>query len=415
MLLSLGFAALSVARAEELPGDHAVDVYLFWHQGCPHCETQIESLNVLAARDAGVRAHYFELGQEPNQRAYVETVRLLGIRELLVPLTVVGQAAHIGAFGGVTAGGDPLQESIARCRRTSCTNVVGPLARRLGAVDDPRLAVQTIGVRAEDPPQASASPHSAADSAPGSVVRLPWVGELDLRALSVPVLTVVLAAVDGFNPCATWVLVFLISMLLGQPDRARRWLLGGAFLLTSAAVYYAVIAAWLSALLLLGAQTWLRVVIGAVALVGGVFYLREYVRNPQAICHVAGESRRQRIMQRMRAATTEPRFLLALGAIVLIAIGVNFIELICSAGIPAVYAQVLALTPMPRWQHYAWLGLYVLVFLADDLALFALAMLALDKSGLGERYAHHALLIGGFVLVGVGILLMLRPQWLLFG
>jgi Na+-translocating ferredoxin:NAD+ oxidoreductase RnfA subunit len=246
-------------------------------------------------------------------------------------------------------------------------------------------------------------------------VRLPGVGEIDLRALSLPALTVVLAAVDGFNPCALWVLAFLIGLLLGLQDRARRWLLGGAFLLTTAVVYYLVMAAWLGALLVIGASAWLRNGIGLVALAAGAYYVQEYLRHPEALCRVAGEARRQRIMARLRAASAEPSFLAALAAIIVIAVGVNLIELLCSAGIPAIYTQILALTPMPAWQHHAWLALYVLVFLLDDLALFVGAMLALEVTGAGTRYAHRAQLVGGVVLLTVGVLLILRPEYLYFG
>jgi cytochrome c biogenesis protein CcdA len=415
VLMLLAGSGLPTARAQGASGSGSADVYLFWHRGCPHCETQIESLMSLAERDGRVRPHYLELGNDANRAAYTEAVERLGVRELLVPLTVVGETAHVGAFGGVTAAGDPLSASIEQCIRAQCVDVVAPLIARFAAVDDPQLASFAIGEQGAASARRDSVREDTNTSPPGAIVRLPWFGELDLRALSLPVLTVVLAAVDGFNPCAMWVLVFLISLLLGQQDRARRWLLGGAFLLTSAIVYYAMVAAWLSLLLLLGVQTWLRIGIGMLALVGGTFYLREYWLNPQAICHVASDSRRHRIMRRMRAAAAEPRFALALVAIVFVAIGVNFIELVCSAGIPAVYTQVLALTPMPRWQHYAWLALYVLVFLADDFVVFALAMLALDKTGLGARYAHHSQLVGGVVLVAVGVLLMLRPDWLLFG
>jgi hypothetical protein len=139
------------------------------------------------------------------------------------------------------------------------------------------------------------------------------------------------------------------------------------------------------------------------------------LRHPEALCRLANQSRRTRILARLRAAVAEPRFLSAVAAIVVLAAGVNFIELLCSAGIPAVYTQILALTPMPAWQHYAWLALYVLVFILDDLAIFVGAMVTLEATGVAGRYAHHAQLVGGVALLVVGALLVLRPEWLLLG
>jgi hypothetical protein len=212
-----------------------------------------------------------------------------------------------------------------------------------------------------------------------------------------------------------WVLVFLIGLLLGFRDSARRWMLGAAFLLTTAIVYYAIIAAWLGALLVFGLIAWLRVGVGVLAIAGGTYYVHGALRHPELVCRLAKDARRERILARLRSAVAEPRFLVATAAIVLLAAGVNFIELLCSAGIPAVYTQVLALTPMPAWQYYAWLALYVLVFIADDLAIFIGAMVTLEASGAVGRYAHHAQLVGGATLLAVGALLVFRPDWLLFG
>jgi hypothetical protein len=129
---------------------------------------------------------------------------------------------------------------------------------------------------------------------------------------------------------------------------------------------------------------------------------------------VIGTERRQRIMTGLRAAAGEPRFVAAVAAVIVLAIGVNFVELLCSAGIPAVYTQILALTPMAAWQYYAWLAAYVLVFLADDVAIFVTAMLTLQIAG-AHRYAHRAQLVGAVVLLIIGALLILRPEWLVFG
>jgi hypothetical protein len=326
-----------------------------------------------------------------------------------VPLIVIGATAIEGFLDAATTGRS-IEDLVARCRASVCPSAIARSGEELRLVDDRALALAEIGRE---------TARETAEAAPsgGGAVRfsVPWLGEIDLRTLSLPVLTVVLAAADGFNPCAMWVLVLLIGLLLGLRDPARRWLLGAAFLLTTAVVYYAIIAAWLGALLVFGLVTWLRVAVGALAIAGGAYYVHGALRHPEVVCRLAKDSRRERILARLRTAVAEPRFLVAAAAIIVLAAGVNFIELLCSAGIPAVYTQVLALTPMAAWEYYAWLALYVLVFIADDLAIFIGAMFTLEASGAAGRYAHHAQLAGGVVLVGIGALLVLRPDWLLFG
>jgi glutaredoxin len=386
-------------------------VFLFWRQGCSHCERAIAYLAEAESRAGAIDVRYYELNSSANRQLYRAAVERLGLLRIGVPLIVIGDQPIVGYLDDSTTGRE-IEDLIALCRRDTCANALASLPARSTAEDDPTLALAEVAAQTAPPAVPAATPEATSNA---MRIRLPVIGEVDLRALSLPLLTVTLGAVDGFNPCAMWVLVFLTGLLLGLQDRARRWLLGGLFLMSTAAAYYMVVAAWLNTLLILGLIDWLRVAIGIVALAGGVYYVHEYFRHPELLCRVANASRRERVTARLKAAVTEPRFLTAATAIVVLAVGVNFIELLCSAGIPAVYTQILALTPMPAWQHHAWLALYVLVFLLDDLAVFAAAMITLEVTGAGSRYAHHTQLVGGVTLAILGVLLVFRPQWLQFG
>lgn len=120
-------------------------------------------------------------------------------------------------------------------------------------------------------------------------------------------------------------------------------------------------------------------------------------------------------MDAFRAVVTQNSFVLSVLGIVALAFAVNLIELLCSAGLPAVYTQVLALSQLPLWGYYGYLGLYVLVFLIDDLAIFATAMIAARVTGLTGAYTRMSHLIGGLVLLVIGAILILRPELLSFG
>ena len=105
----------------------------------------------------------------------------------------------------------------------------------------------------------------------------------------------------------------------------------------------------------------------------------------------------------------------ALAGIIALAVAVNLVELLCSAGLPVVFTQILALNNLPTWQYYAYLILYIFIFILDDLIVFILAMLTLKMTGLGNKYARYSHLIGGAVMVIVGLLLIFKPEWLMFG
>jgi hypothetical protein len=357
----------------------------------------------LQAEETGIDVHRREISaSEQNRRLFIALNQALGVERPAVPVIVIGDRVIVGYLDDSTTG-TAIRAAVSGCRETACPNVVALLEETL------RSEVEADGSRVPAtgrPVEAPGIPHS---------LTLPLIGEVATAELSLPLLTVVLAAVDGFNPCAMWVLVFLIGLLVGMKDHWRMWLLGGVFLLASAMVYFVFMAAWLNLFLLLGALVWIRIVVGVLALGGGAFYLREYVLSAEDVCKVTTPLQRRRIMEGLKRAVREQRLLLALGGIVALAVAVNLIELICSAGIPAIYTQVLALSDLPGWQYYLYLLLYILVFLLDDVLVFAISIATLQATGLTAKYSRYSHLIGGAVLCAIGALLLLRPEWLTFG
>jgi glutaredoxin len=374
----------------------AVDIYAFVSDGCPHCEKAVEFLRRQAQPVDGVRLHVLELTHSAaNRELFAAAMAAVGGRDTGVPTVLIGSRYVVGYYDDASTGAGYLA-LIEDCRARGCTDPVAGL-----------LAAQPL-------PGASAAAQAAPSPALPGRIRVPLLGEIDAGRLSLPALTVLLAALDGFNPCAMWTLVFLIGLLLGLRDRTRMWVLGSAFIAASAFVYFLFMAAWLNLLLFLGAVVWVRAAIGVVALGGGAWCVREYFVNREAVCKVTAPARRREVFARLRALASEPSFMLALAGIVLLAFAVNLVEAVCSAGIPAVYSQVLALNRLPAWQYAAYIALYILVFMADDLLVFFAAMKTLQITGLSSRYTRASNLLGGVVLLALGALLLLRPDLLMF-
>jgi glutaredoxin len=381
---SIRFAAAMLAIVAALLSSCAaaapVEVRVFWRAGCTHCEREIAFLERLSAANPEVRVVALEVSGHPENAALmVREARRLGIEAGSVPLTIIGDRAWIGYLDDATTGRE----------------------------------IEAYINREGRPPAAS----SEAGSAPGlpRALRLPLLGEVGTANLSLPMLTVLLAAVDGFNPCATWVLVFLLGLLAGMKDRARMWLLGVAFVAASALVYLLILGAWLNLLLLAGSLALVRIVIGIVALAGGGYYLKEFFTNADMQCKVTAPERRRRVLDRLKQLAQDRGLAAAIGGIVLLAFAVNVVEFMCSAGIPAVFAQVLALSALGPWEYFGYLLLYVAVFMLDDLVILVAALKALEVTGLTTRYARWSNAIGGAALLAIGAMLVLRPEWLAFG
>jgi glutaredoxin len=298
LVLLLGALAkptpIGASRAAE-PSE-TVTIHVFWQSGCPYCSEAKDALAEAYGQDDRVTIRLLEIGRDRYvDELFERALGYFGFNQGGVPLVVIGDRALMGfSSGGRSL--DAYAALVARCQRDGCRDVMSDLA---GA---------TSSQNASDEPLAG-SPDGVV-SVP-QTISLPLVGVLDTQTLSLPVMTVLLAAIDGFNPCAMWVLVFLVGLLIGLESRRRRWALGGVFLAATAVMYFAVIAAWFNVVTFLGAASWLRYAIGALALWAGFYFLREYWTKPDAACRVTDPGQRQRIMGAFRATVANNSFVLA--------------------------------------------------------------------------------------------------------
>ena len=369
-----------------------INVYFFWAKGCPHCSNEKPFLEKLEQRYDGLKIHSFEV---TNNRDNVSLLQRIG-KELDVdvsgvPFTVVGSHYFSGWYNEEITG-VAIEEAVKCALLDGCYDVVGNLITPI-----------------------TPAPKSRDSKAIPETIKLPIFGEIETKSFSLPVLTIVFAALDGFNPCAMWALLFLISLLLGMENKRRMWVLGSAFIAASAFVYFLFMSAWLELFLFLGFIFWFRIIIALVALAAGVYNLREYFINKEGVCKVTGGNKKRKLFEKLKVITQKKQFWLALGGIIILAFAVNLVELICSAGLPAIYTQILTLTELAKWQYYLYLLLYIFIFMLDDLLVFFIAMATLQITGVASKYSRWSHLIGGVLMFIIGLLLILRPEWLMFG
>lgn len=376
----------------KIEAQEKVSLHLFWAYGCPHCEEEKIFLNNLKDQYPELTIKAYEVtSNRPNSILLEKTGEALGINISGVPFTIIGQDYFIGYESDETTG-RRIEETIRLATENDHDDLVGNL-----------LSVE------------QSNQNEQAQVKGADAIRVPIFGDLEVASLSLPLLTFVVALLDGFNPCAMWTLIFLISLLLGMKDKKRMLILGTAFIVTSGAIYFLFLSAWLNLFLFLGWVTWIRILIGLIALVAGGYYLRDFWVNREGVCPVTGNQKRQKIFQKIKAITQKKQFLLALLGIILLAVAVNAVELVCSAGLPAIYTQVLSLANLPTWQYYLYLLFYVIIFMIDDLFVFFAAMITLRVTGIQTKYARYSHLIGGLLMLVIGLLLLFKPEVLMFG
>jgi glutaredoxin len=250
-------------------------------------------------------------------------------------------------------------------------------------------------------------------STPVETIETGLFGTLSVSRLGLPLFTVALGLLDGFNPCAMWVLLFLLSLLVRLQDRRRMALIAGTFLLVSGAVYYAFMAAWLNVFLLVGMSTVVRIALGGAALAIGAINVKDFLRPAYGFSLSIPASAKPGIYARIRAVMQAGTLAPALAAVVALAVVVNFIELLCTAGLPAMYTAILTQHDLAPSAHYAYLGLYIVAYMADDSLMVATAVVALSSRRLTEHAGRWLKLASGVVMLALGATMIVRPEWLL--
>lgn len=237
-------------------------------------------------------------------------------------------------------------------------------------------------------------------------------GTLSVDRLGLPLFTLAIGLLDGFNPCAMWVLLFLLSMLVHLHDRKRMALIAGTFVVVSGAVYYAFMAAWLNFFLVVGMTTGLRIILSIIALAIGWINVRDYLGSTERFALSIPEAAKPSIYSRVRRVLQAETLVLSMTGVAALAVMVNFIELLCTAGFPAMYTAILTQQGLPPAGYYAYLGLYILGYMADDSVMVATAVLALGSRRLTERSGRLLKLVSGLVMLLLGLIMIMKPAWL---
>lgn len=386
LLLPLG------VKAEE----KVIDIHLFYSITCPHCKEEKAYLSELEKSDSSVRVHLYEVTKNKENRALLDKVQeLIDGETPYVPYTVIGSKYRVGFSNSTKL---EIENIIKSYKKGDYVDIVSGI--ELGEINDDNIEEYI----------------SKSNVEVDNHVDLPVLGKVDPKKVSLPLIAVIIGLVDGFNPCAMWVLIFLISMLLGMKDKKKMWYLGSLFIGTSAAVYLLFMVAWLNFVMRVTEIRWIQIVIAVVALVGAVINIRSYLkeRKKDTGCQVVDDKKRKKIFERIKKFTHEKSLLLASLGVIALAISVNVVELACSAGLPVLFTNILALNEVSTEMSSLYILIYIFFFMLDDLIVFNVAMFTLKVTGVTTKYTKYTHLIGGLIMLIIGILLILKPEWVMF-
>lgn len=377
-----------------------VNIYLFHSYTCKHCKEEIKLLDELEKEYDNIKVYKYEVNENGNGELLKNISEIMGSKVTGTPYTIIGNKVFSGYDYENSKG--RFKGAIEYYSKYGYEDKVGEYISS--------IPLPSYEVKDTDP-----DVDEYINDYISYKVKLPLIGEVKLKNLTLPLITVVIGLADGFNPCAMWVLLFLISMLIGMKDKKRMWILGSTFLLTSALIYLIFMMSWLNLANLLISVVWVRVIIAIVSLVGGIINLRGYIKHRKVSgCDVVDDKKRNKIITRIKKFTTEKNFWLAILGVIVLAISVNVVELACSAGLPVMFIEILSLNNLTAIEEIIYIVLYMLFFLLDDFVVFVIAMTTLSLTGVSSKYGNLSKLIGGILMLLIGLLLMFKPEWIMF-
>lgn len=452
----------------------ALTMTVFVRNGCPRCARAKSFLPSVQRRYPALRLVYREITTDRYASSDLEKLsRTYGQRAVSVPVFHFCQQMVVGFDREETSGKSLLQKLdywTHRCRQDDVSFLesatlpeqvggetcpcVSPVRVMTGSLFGAPWALQQVSTllqvsneadEADDtsefedelpplpppppgppPPPLDGDPSDLEGGAPPSLpppptspmeesemIRLPVFGEVDASRVGLPLFTIAVGLVDGFNPCAMWVLLFLLSILVNLKDRWKILAVAGTFVLISGLAYFAFMAAWLNVFRWVGLLRPVQIALGLLAIFVGGVHIKDFFAFKHGLSLSIPESAKPGIYARVRQIVNAENLFGAIVGASILAVMVNIVELLCTSGLPALYTSILAMQQLPVWHEYLYLALYNLAYMFDDSLMVGVVVITLGRHKLQETQGRWLKLVSGLVIFVLGVIMLVRPELLL--
>lgn len=366
----------------EIDDDEVVlDLYFVWSSTCPHCRKAHPFIESLEAKYPWLRVHWLQVDTAdpaPTELA-IDMAASIGRVIQGVP-TFMWCENLVSGYDNDEGMGAALEESLLECRAG------------LTPTTDPATAISPSGEDGDD------------------TVAIPIVGDVDAASVSLPTFTVLIAAVDAFNPCAFFVLLFLLSLLVHARSRLRMAIVGGTFVLFSGLIYFLFMTAWLNVFIVTENIRGITLVAGLVAVAIAAVNLKDAFGADGGPSLSIPDRAKPGLYARMRGLVAADRYPAMLAGTVALAIAVNSYELLCTAGLPMAFTRVLTLNDLSTGTYYLYLVLYNVVYVIPLLLIVGGFVLALGSRKLQAYEGRSLKLLSGTMMLGLGLILLFAPD-----
>lgn len=367
-------------------GDQTVPVYFFTAPNCPHCAEARPVLAQLLEKFPTARLNEFDIWGDPAEFTRLrQLVATHGKVPLATPAIFIGDRMWLG-FNPSMA--EAIEQTLASCSSRGCPD---PMQRLTREQPEPVLPVN----RPEAPT--------------AETVTLPLLGKIELRDASLPLMTVALGLLDSINPCAFFVLLFLLGLLVHANSKRRMLAIGGTFVLFSGVIYFLFMAAWLNLFLAVGQLAAITTVAAVIAIVVALINIKDFFYFKEGVSLTLSGHSRNLLGKRMRSLVHAASLPAALTGTAVLAIAANSYELLCTAGFPMVFTRILTLQELPPGWYYLYLAAYNAIYVLPLLGIVTAFSLTLGVHKLTEWQGRELKLISGMMMLILGATLLLEP------
>lgn len=378
LLVVLICVSTSLAHGAESASGMAVELYVA--PGCPHCAAAKNFLSQLLIEQPALQLRIVDIKSDPAALARLnELSSQAGIAQAGIPSIVIGERLIVGFDSPATTGAQirALLSGIPASMETGNSG------------------------------QCAITDETGCTTPPNEAIRIPWLDKtISVNEIGLPVFTLLIGLIDGLNPCSMWVLILMLSILSTQADRRRMLTIAGTFVAIEGIAYFAFMAAWLNLFLLIGLSRHSEIVIALVAIGAGSLNLKDFFAFGRGLTLSIPSSAKPGIYTRLRSILRTEKLGPALAGAALLAVLVQLVELLCTSGFPAIYTRILTMRQLDRASYYAYLLLYNLMYMLDDIVVLGIGVITLSRHRLQENEERLLKFLSGLVMLGLGLYLL---------
>lgn len=396
LLAVLSFTFFGIHAFAHAQEQERVLISAFVRDDCGHCAEEKKFLSRLISEEPLLEVRYYNLAEEKNKTLFTN----IAARYALVkgtPITLVA-GSIIQGFESAETTGETIRQLSAKAKAGENKTFEDIADGRATVFSGSGATCSTETVCPDD----------------SFVVRIPFIGaQIDVAAWPLFALSAILGFIDGFNPCALWVLIMFLLILSQVGSRKRMIQYVGLFIFAEAIMYYLILSVWMTAWDFIALDRIVTPAVGLLAIGSGIYFLYRFLTfKPE--CSIASISQQKTIAERVKTLAAKPlTFSVAIGILAL-AFSVNVFEFACSIGIPQTFTKIIELNALSWFGRQWYMATYILMYMIDDLIVFGIALYSIKKISATQGYARWSSLIGGLLMLLLGILMLFRPDLLVF-